>query len=105
MRRQGVGTILFRRLIAEARCKGYTTLRITTGAENHAMRALARKFGAHLTFRHGESIGIIDLTQQPQAQLAKREITAPFEAPLAGDQFQPGVLDAFLQPLRTKAPA
>jgi GNAT superfamily N-acetyltransferase len=84
VRRQGVGTNLFRRLIAEARCKSYRSLRITTGAENHAMRALARKFGAHLTFRHGESAGTIDLAQQPQAELAKLAITAPFEAARAG---------------------
>src|ERR1700724_4894975 len=40
VRRQGVGSILFRRLIAEARWKGYRTLRVTTGAQNQAMRAL-----------------------------------------------------------------
>ena len=44
------------------------------------MRALARKFGAHLTFRHGESTGTIDLAQQPQAELPKLSITASFEA-------------------------
>ena len=70
VRRQGVGSILFRKLIAEARAKGYKSLRITTGAQNEAMRALANKFGAHLTFRHGESTGTIDLTQQDQPELA-----------------------------------
>lgn len=69
--RQGVGTILFRRLIAEARRKGCRSLRITTGAENHAMRALARKFGAHLTFRQGESTGIFDLGRQPRGENAQ----------------------------------
>jgi GNAT superfamily N-acetyltransferase len=64
MRRHGVGSILFRKLIAEARSKGYRSLRITTGADNQAMRTLATKFGAHLTFRHGESTGSIDLTEQ-----------------------------------------
>ena len=34
VRRQGVGSILFRKLIAEARSKGYRSLRITTGAQN-----------------------------------------------------------------------
>jgi hypothetical protein len=34
------------------------------------MRALAHKFGAHLTFRRGESTGSIDLKQQPQPQFA-----------------------------------
>ena len=67
VRRHGVGSILFRKLIAEARAKGYRSLRITTGAQNQAMRALAHKFGAHLTFRHGESTGSIDLQPQPQA--------------------------------------
>jgi RimJ/RimL family protein N-acetyltransferase len=85
VRRQGVGSVLFRKLIAEARLKGYRSLRITTGAQNQAMRALANKFGAHLTFRHGESTGSIDLKQQPQPELAKLEfgrlaLAAPAEA-------------------------
>ena len=36
-RRQNVGTGLLSRLTAEARWQGYKSLRITTGAENHAM--------------------------------------------------------------------
>lgn len=80
VRRHGVGSILFKRLISEARWKGYGALRITTGAQNQAMRALANKFGAHLTFRHGESTGTIDLKQQPQLELAKLAIAAPAEA-------------------------
>ena len=71
VRRQGVGSILFRRLLSEASWKGYRRLRITTGADNEAMRALAHKFGAHLEFRDGESTGTINLTPQPQAELAK----------------------------------
>lgn len=78
-RRQNVGTILFSRLIAEARWKGYKRLRITTGSENHAMRALARKFGAHLAFRHGESTGTIDLAKTPEAELAELA-ASPFVA-------------------------
>jgi GNAT superfamily N-acetyltransferase len=69
VRRRGVGSILFRKLIAEARAKGYTTLRITTGAQNKAMRALASKFGAHLAFRQGETTGTIDLAGQGPAEL------------------------------------
>jgi GNAT superfamily N-acetyltransferase len=80
VRRQGVGSILFRKLIAEARSKGYQSLRITTGAQNQAMRALAGKFGAHLTFRHGESTGSIDLRQQTQLQLAKLAVMTPLDA-------------------------
>ena len=80
VRRQGVGSILFKRLIQEARWKGYHALRITTGAQNQSMRALANKFGAHLTFRHGESTGNIDLKQTPQIELARLAIAAPAEA-------------------------
>src|SRR4051812_39215926 len=80
MRRQGVGSILFKKLIAEARLKGYRSLRITTGAQNHAMRALAYKFGAHLIFRHGESTGTIDLTQQNDAVLAPPAVTTAVNA-------------------------
>jgi GNAT superfamily N-acetyltransferase len=80
VRRQGVGSILFRKLIAEARAKGYHSLRITTGAQNQAMRALANKFGAHLTFRHGESTGSIDLKQQNRPELANRAIATPADA-------------------------
>jgi GNAT superfamily N-acetyltransferase len=87
VRRQGVGSILFRRLIKEARFKGYQTLRITTGAQNQAMRALANKFGAHLTFRQGESTGNIDLTKQPQAEFAKLAFAAPANAARAMIQF------------------
>src|ERR1700732_4095063 len=77
VRRLGVGSILFRKLIAEPRAKGYRSLRITTGAQNEAMRALAQKFGAHLTFRHGESTGSIDLTQQPRPEFAKASTATP----------------------------
>jgi hypothetical protein len=80
VRRQGVGSILFKKLIAEARSQGYRSLRITTGAQNEAMRALASKFGAHLTFRNGESTGSIDLMQQPQAEFAKPGVATPIEA-------------------------
>jgi GNAT superfamily N-acetyltransferase len=80
VRRQGVGSLLFRRLISEARWKGYHTLRVTTGAGNDAMRALASKFGAHLEFRQGESSGTIDLSPQPQDELAKLAIDAPLNA-------------------------
>jgi GNAT superfamily N-acetyltransferase len=78
-RRKGVGSILFKRLIAEAEGRGYQSLRITTGYGNEAMRALAHKFGASLTFRQGESTGSIDLT--PKSQPDVRPSTAtPIDA-------------------------
>jgi GNAT superfamily N-acetyltransferase len=69
-RRRGVGSFLFRQLIAEAHAKGYRKLRITTGAQNVAMRALANKFGAHLTFSQGEATGTIDVIKQDQPETA-----------------------------------
>jgi GNAT superfamily N-acetyltransferase len=80
VRRKGVGSILFRKLIQEAHSKGYRNLRITTGAQNEAMRALANKFGAHLTFSHGESTGSIDLIKQNQSELAPSAAVLPLEA-------------------------
>jgi hypothetical protein len=43
------------------------------------MRALARKFGANLQFRHDESTGTIDLAKTPQAELADLA-ASPFAA-------------------------
>jgi RimJ/RimL family protein N-acetyltransferase len=80
VRRQGVGSALFKRLISEARWKGYHSLRITTGAQNHAMRALASKFGAHLTFRQGESTGTVDLKRQQQLEFPRLVMTAAADA-------------------------
>ena len=80
LRRRGVGSILFERLIAEARWKGYRRLRVTTGAQNEAMRALASKFGASLVFRYGESTGTIEVHQLPQDELAKFAIDVPLNA-------------------------
>jgi RimJ/RimL family protein N-acetyltransferase len=74
VRRRGVGSILFRKLIAEAHAKGYRSLTITTGPQNEAMRALANKFGADLSFRSGGSSGTIDLAKhkhhEPEAMPA-----------------------------------
>jgi hypothetical protein len=80
VRRKGVGSILFKRLITEAEGRGYDNLRITTGYSNEAMRALAHKFGAHLTFRQGESTGSIDLKQKNQVEVAKPVGTTPIDA-------------------------
>jgi GNAT superfamily N-acetyltransferase len=80
VRRKGVGSVLFRRLIAEAEGRGYESLRITTGYSNEAMRALAHKFGAHLTFRQGESTGSIDLKPQTQPDGAKPSAATPIDA-------------------------
>jgi hypothetical protein len=80
VRRQGVGSLLFRRLISEARWRGYRRLRVTTGSGNEAMRALAKKFGAHLEFRYGESSGTIEIGPSPEGDLARLAIDAPLNA-------------------------
>jgi RimJ/RimL family protein N-acetyltransferase len=87
LRRKGIGSILFRRLVTEAEGRGYQTLRITTGYSNEAMRALARKFGARLTFRNGESTGFIDLSHENQAESAKPSRGAFAEATRAAVNF------------------
>ena len=71
LRRQGVGSVLFKALLAEAKRHGYRRLRVTTGAQNDAMRALARKFGTKLNFSHGELAGSIDLDG---AKLSEMEV-------------------------------
>jgi L-amino acid N-acyltransferase YncA len=80
LRRSGVGSILFRKLIAEARARGFRSLRITTGSHNEAMRALAHKFGANLTFRHGESTGSIALEPLPRPEPASAAFAGAIEA-------------------------
>ena len=87
VRRQGVGSILFKKLIAEARSKGYHSLRITTDAQNHAMRSLANKFGAHLTFRQGESTGNINLAPQNKPESTLSGLTTTIEAARAITNF------------------
>jgi hypothetical protein len=64
---------LFKALLAEAKRNGYAKLRVTTGAQNDAMRALARKFGTKLNFSRGELAGTIDLAG---ARLSKMEVPA-----------------------------
>jgi len=88
VRRRGVGSVLFKRLIAEARWRGYRRLRVTTGAQNNAMRALASKFGAQLVFRHCESTGTVEVHQLPQDELARFAIDVPLNTARAVVQAQ-----------------
>jgi RimJ/RimL family protein N-acetyltransferase len=61
LQHRGIGSRLFERLIVNALGLGYIRLLVTTHHENEAMKALARKFGAEMTFEAGETMGIIDL--------------------------------------------
>ncbi len=85
MRRKGVGSALFTQLIAKARSMGYKKLRVTTGSQNDAMRALAGKFGARLSFRHGESTGLIDLADAPAKAASPAKAGAIDVAKAVGD--------------------
>ena len=51
------------------------------------MRALANKFGAHLTFRYGESTGSIDLAKQSQPEPAPSAMATTLEAARAITNF------------------
>jgi GNAT superfamily N-acetyltransferase len=61
----GVGGQLFARLIESARGFGYERLLVTTHSHNEAMKALARRFDAKLTFAAGEAVGLIELAPDP----------------------------------------
>lgn len=95
LRRKGVGSLLFRALLTEARRKGYERLLVTTGAQNGAMRALAAKFGTKLNFRHGELSGSLDLRQ---VKLPRKEV---LPLTINGDLVQAmiGFNQAFWSPL------
>lgn len=61
MQNRGLGGKLFERLIGTALGFGYTKLHVTTHANNRAMKSLARRFKAGLTFGAEETVGVIDL--------------------------------------------
>lgn len=60
---KGIGSLLFAHLVALARHLGYTRLSVTTHSGNEAMKALARKFKAKLSFQHYETVGVIDISE------------------------------------------
>jgi GNAT superfamily N-acetyltransferase len=59
---KGIGSLLFGHLVSLARHLGYTRLSVTTHSGNEAMKALARKFNAKLSFQHFETVGVIDIS-------------------------------------------
>lgn len=71
LQHRGVGAALFASLVARARALGCEVLHVTTHAQNSAMKALARKFGASLCFESVDAVGVIDLrrTLPPAATL------------------------------------
>lgn len=83
LQHRGLGGRLFSRLIGQARGFGYTRLLVTTHAQNLAMKALARRFDAALSFADGETVGLIRL--EPAADQDLRP--APARATQAGRAF------------------
>jgi RimJ/RimL family protein N-acetyltransferase len=73
---RGIGSALFQRLIMNARGLGYEKLRVTTHSGNLAMRTLARKFDAHLSFENVETVGVIDLGGMAETGLRERRLRA-----------------------------
>lgn len=76
LQHRSIGGRLFERLIANARWLGYTRLLVTTHPQNEAMKALARKFNASLSFEAGETVGVIEL--DPPAPAFGKATTDPF---------------------------
>lgn len=77
---KGLGGLLFQRLIASARGLGYHRLRVTTHAQNAAMKALAKRHGARLSFEAGETLGWIELGSDAALPVARQGVEL---APLA----------------------
>ncbi|WP_171904854.1 GNAT family N-acetyltransferase [Hoeflea olei] len=60
-RRKGLGTILLKALLRAASENNISTIIVETGSQNHAMKALARKFGAKMQFAADQSVGRINV--------------------------------------------
>jgi len=60
-RHKGLGTILLKALLRAASENDVATIIVETGAQNHAMKALARRFGARMQFAVDQSIGRINV--------------------------------------------
>lgn len=78
LQHRGIGGRLFERLIAHAYALGYTKLLVTTHPHNEAMKALARRFKAKLSFEAGETVGFIEL--EPATSRPFQFLTAPARA-------------------------
>ena len=82
---RGIGARLFARLIVHALALGYSKLRVTTHAQNAAMKALARHFNARLNFEEGETVGVIELDPMLEPGLRRSRKTAARSTPAVSD--------------------
>lgn len=60
-RRKGLGTLLIKALLSAATENDISTIIVETGSQNHAMKRLARKFGATMQFAGDQSVGRINV--------------------------------------------
>lgn len=56
----GVGTSLLKRMLHYAQNRGVKQIQVVTSPHNKPMQALARKFGAKMSYVYGETVGTID---------------------------------------------
>lgn len=85
-RHKGLGTILLKVLLRAASENDVATIIVETGAQNHAMKALARRFGAKMQFAGEQSIGRINVAdglRLAARKLERRNFPAP---PFAVDE-------------------
>jgi len=79
-RHKGLGTILLKALLRAASENDISTIIVMTGAQNHAMKALARRFGARMQFAGDQSVGRINVAdglRLAARKLADRNFPAP----------------------------
>ncbi|MCY0147550.1 GNAT family N-acetyltransferase [Hoeflea sp. G2-23] len=62
-RRHGLGTLLLKALLRVATENDIATIIVETGAQNHAMKALARRFGARMQMQGDQSVGRINVAE------------------------------------------
>jgi GNAT superfamily N-acetyltransferase len=60
-RGKGIGGALFSLILEAAWSRGLSELEISTHSDNDAMKKLARRFGAEMSFDRGDSVGRINL--------------------------------------------
>ena len=60
-RKKGLGTILVKAVLRAASENDISTIIVETGSQNHAMKSLARRFGARMQFAIDQSVGRINV--------------------------------------------
>lgn len=91
LQHRGIGGRLFERLIGQARGLGYTRLLVTTHPDNLAMRALARRHDARLSFADGEAAGLIRLGPGAAEDLPSATVGAGTALPSSRARRQDGM--------------